>query len=399
LWHAREDEKQQLSHRLPADFIHRTLSAFNEGSLSAAQACARLEVGRSALYELRTRWLREGRTAAQRLSGGNRREDWPAEVCAFAERFLLECRPVNYCLLAAEAQRRFGFVRDSATWRERLARTHPLLTEAQRPGPKPRRRWARSGAGELIHYDTSPHVWWPGCPHQPLALGVDDATRFIPIHGFLSGETTWEHFRGVRAMIETHGLPEAFYTDALGTFGARSLRHPGDDILSQFQRALSGLGIAHLVARDAQAKGKIERRFRFWQGRLCPLFAFEKVTGPQDAAPLLDAQIQWHNTQHRCRTTGLTPMEACDKAKAEGRWKWRSCPPAALLDLHFALYERRSVNPDHTVSFLGRSWQIAATARRSVTIVHHPQKRFWVISAPPTAARPQWTDILGSYSL
>ena len=105
-------------------------------------------------------------------------------------------------------------------------------------GPKSRRRRARSQAGELIRYDASPHHWWPGSALVPLALAADDATGFIPLHGFLSGETTRGHFGRVRTMIEVHGLPEALCTDGLGTFGARSMRGQHDDVLNQFRWSL-----------------------------------------------------------------------------------------------------------------------------------------------------------------
>jgi len=55
--------------------------------------------------------------------------------------------------------------------------------------------------------------------------------------------------------------------------------HTGpDDVRSQFQRALLGLGIAHRVAPDPQAKGKIERRFGTFQNRLVSLLSAAAIT-------------------------------------------------------------------------------------------------------------------------
>lgn len=57
------------------------------------------------------------------------------------------------------------------------------------------------------------------------------------------------------------------------------LRGLGDtDTLSQFQRALGCLGVSHLVAKDPQSKGKVERQFGFWQKRLPALFTVESAS-------------------------------------------------------------------------------------------------------------------------
>ena len=50
------DEKAQLSHRLPAEFIRRTLSDFNARALDATTASAHLEVSRARLYPKSGSW-------------------------------------------------------------------------------------------------------------------------------------------------------------------------------------------------------------------------------------------------------------------------------------------------------------------------------------------------------
>ena len=50
-------------------------------------------------------------------------------------------------------------------------------------------------------------------------------------------------------------------------------------------------------------------------------------------------------------------------------------PLTPLLDLHFALYLQRRLNPDSTLDFLGRSWPVNTTQRKIVTIMHHPEQR------------------------
>lgn len=391
--------EKHLAHRHPEHLIHQTLDAFNDGRLPVLEACLALGISRSRLYELRHEWLRAGKRLAGPGSGGNQRGGYPPEAAAFIARYLAECRPHNFAHLADELQRRFSFKRDRATLAAYAARHHPELHTAAKPGPKPRRRWQRSRSGELLQHDTSPHVWWPGAAMLPMALTIDDATRYICQATFLEAETTWAHFRHTRRLIEELGLPDAIYTDGLSVFGNRPPSHDGSELRSQFQRALTTVGIGHIVATDAPAKGKIERRFRYWQDRFPKLCRLENITTRGQAAPLLLDQVAWHNANAHCRTTGKTPIQAMEHAREHKLWSWRPAPPAALLDIAFALYERRRINPDHTVDFLGTPWPVAATARKTVGIIHHPHLRFWVVETLPDHRKPIWPTVLAEYSL
>ncbi len=152
----------------------------------------------------------------------------------------------------------------------------------------------------------------------------------------MDSDTTWNHFEHFR-------LPEAVYTDALSLFGPSSSGDQSDP-KSEFQRALRALGVAHLVAPTPQAKGKIERRFGTFQERL-----------------------------------------------------------VTLLDLHFSLRSIRRVNNDHTIDFDGQNFEISAALlsppkvlRKSVTLLHHPHLRFWVLEHPP---KDVWPPVLAAFSL
>ena len=170
------------------------------------------------------------------------------------------------------------------------------------------------------------------------------------------------------------------------------------DPCSEFQRAFSALGVTHLVAPSPQAKGKIERRFGTLQKRLVAILAYEKVSGYAAAQSVLDREVQRQNATV-CRTTGLSPEAAWEKALAEKRTVTRPCPPATLLDLHLALHLKRRVNADHQIDFLGQSWHIAPTKRSAITVIHHPRRQFWAVTQPPSPPRNIWPEILGKYSL
>ncbi len=165
-----------------------------------------------------------------------------------------------------------------------------------------------------------------------------------------------------------------------------------------FQRALTALGVSHWVAPSPQARGKIERRFGTFQKRIVTLLAYEKVTAYAPAQELLARELARQN-RTVCRTTGLSPDDACAKAQEQHRTVLRPCPDPSLLDLHLALHLRRRVNADHPIDFLGRSWPITATVRHKVTLIHHPHSQFRVVSQPPQPPQNRWPEILGKFSL
>ena len=96
------------------------------------------------------------------------------------------------------------------------------------------------------------------------------------------------------------------------------------------------------------------------------------------------------------RSIGKVPARVWEDAILADSGSMRACPPSALLDLHLSLRTSRRVNNDHTIDFEGRNYEISDTKRKSVTIVHHPMSKFWVVERTP---KDVWPTVLGAYSL
>lgn len=365
--------------------------------MDAETAAERLQIGRSRLYTLRTQWLRNDKQLKPIHSGGLRTDPWPEHIIDFLREFLPHCRPVNFALLADELTRRFNFNRSRAAVARAVRARFPEMLAPLPRGPKPRRRWQCASIGELFQHDSSPHRWW-NQEFQSLILTIDDHSRKIVGGVFVPADTTWDHFRLLGCIFRRYGLPAAFYTDGLSLFGHKSTADRLDTS-SQFQRALTALGVAHRVAPDAQSKGKIERRFGYFQNRLVSLFAHERVACYQHANLLLEEQINYHNKAHVCRTIGTTPDDAWSTALKEKRSSLMPTPDHSLLDLHLSLHLQRRLNTDHSIDFLGSNYPVSPSKRKTVTIVHHPKSKFWVIATPPNPKNPVWPDILAAHSL
>jgi hypothetical protein len=310
------------------------------------------------------------------------------------EQFLPLSCPPNFQLVADELKRLHGFVRARSSVATYLKKHLPHLLPAPPPRLRAYRRFRRAYSGELWQHDSSIHQWWPAPHKQVLLLTVDDHSGLNVAARFVVADTTWDHFCHFRCAFENHGIPEAVYTDALSLFGPSSSSDRSDP-KSQFQRALRGLGIAHLVAPTPQAKGKIERRFGTFQRRLVTLLSHAKVTTPQHADQVLQMELQRQNCT-RQRSTGRVPLTVWEDSIAARTQRLRPVPPAPLLDLHFSLRQQRRVNNDNTIDFEGSNYPIAPTSKSSVTLIHHPKNKLWVVEHPP---KDIWPPILAAFTL
>lgn len=115
----------------------------------------------------------------------------------------------------------------------------------------------------------------------------------------------------------------------------------------------------------------------------------------EHADKVLQMEISYQNRTLQ-RSTGLIPLEVWEKALLENKANLRSTPVPSLLDLHLSLRAKRRVNNDHPIGFEGQNYEIATTARKSLAIIHHPDRKFWVVEHLP---KNVWPCILGAFSL
>lgn len=386
-------ENKQLINRLPVAFVRRVLNDFNAGTLDALTAASQLGIGRSRLYELRFDYLRAKDGYVPQASGGNRRKAWPLEVEGFLQEFIPLQRPPNYQLVADEMLRLHGFTRARSTVESYIRTNLAHLIPTVPKNPQPYRRFRRAYIGELWQHDSCIHQWWPAVSKQILLLSVDDHSGMIVAGRFVDADTTWNHFLHFRSAFEAWGIPEVIYTDGLSLFGPSST-HDHSDPKSEFQRALLGVAVAHLVAPTPQAKGKIERAFGTFQKRMVTLLAHANVTNGLQADAVLQMEISRQNHKRK-RSTGQVPSDEWDR-QTQGVGKVRVCPPCELLDLHFSMRCQRRVNNDHTIDFEGQNYELSATLKKSVTVIHHPKRKMWVVEHVP---KDVWPPILGHFTL
>jgi transposase len=172
-----------------------------------------------------------------------------------------------------QVARREHAVTLSYTFVKTLLQRGGLVPTSRARGRHRRRREPRPCFGELLHLDGSLHPWLALDPErkQTLLAVVDDATKQI-LYAQLSpgGESVVAVMTALRAVLTTHGLPMALYTDRArwAAYTPTSGTNPDRSKLTQVGRALHRLGIEHILGYSPQARGRSERVNRTLQDRL-----------------------------------------------------------------------------------------------------------------------------------
>src|ERR1700736_4326823 len=158
----------------------------------------------------------------------------------------------------------------SYTWVKRALQMDGLVKKHRIRGVHRRRRARRPLPGMLVHLDGSSHAWFQDDRRYDLLVILDDATSEIYYAQLVEEESTATVMTALREVIERKGAFCALYSDrASHFFHTPKAGQPVDGTRpTQVGRALQELGIQMIPAYSPQARGRGERSFGTWQGRL-----------------------------------------------------------------------------------------------------------------------------------
>lgn len=222
----------------------------------------------------------------------------------------------------------------------REARRRGLIKHPRRRRPKahrPRPRLPREGM--LVQFDGSEHEWFGGFSSDLIA-GIDDATGKILSARFFIGETSLHSMEVIQDILQSHGIPEAFYMDEAAIFGKKNR-----DWNSQISRAFETLGIKLVLAGSAQAKGRVERLFRTLQDRLIAELGSARVGTIPEANKYLE-EVFIPDFNGKFSHPPRDAKSGFGKADVVG------------LDLVLCRKERRKISPGNLFSYGGKKYVI-----------------------------------------
>ena len=232
---------------------------------------------------------------------------------------------------------------------------------------RPHRQWRqrRSCFGQMVQMDGSHHDWLEGRGPKLVLMGyIDDATNTVEAR-FYDHEGTVPALDSFRRWVKRYGLPCSVYLDKHTTY--RSTRTPSleeqlegrERSQSQFQRAMSELGVEVIHAHSPAAKGRVERLFQTLQDRLVKELRLAKAATLSEANQVLDNYLPVHNQRFRVLAAEPTDLH-------------RRVPPGLDLDRVLCLKTPRRLNADSTVQHEGRIYLVQDRIKaQTVTVLQH----------------------------
>jgi transposase len=235
----------------------------------------------------------------------------------------------------------------SYTWVKQALQGAGLVARGRKRGAHRKRRERRPLPGMLLHIDGSRHQWFQDERWYDLIVILDDATSEIYYAQLVEEESTATVMEGLQEVIERKGVFCALYSDRGSHFwltpkvGGKVDYHRR----TQVGRALHELGVQMIPAYSPEARGRSERNFSTWQGRL-----------PQE---LRLRQLRTLEAANRFLRDDYIP-EFNRRFQVAPRQRGNAFVPCRSRDLEriFSLQFERSVNRDNTVSFQNLSLQI-----------------------------------------
>lgn len=255
----------------------------------------------------------------------------------------------------------------SYTWVKTALQNAGLVKRYAKRGPHRKKRARRPLTGMMLHVDGSRHRWIPGLDqYQDMVVLFDDATSEVYDAQLVDEESTATVMAALKRVVEKHGLFCSLYSDRgshmAWTPKAGEPVHPRNP--TQIARALSQLGIDLILAYSPQARGRCERLFGTWQGRLPQELRLRGITTVEAANEFL-------------RTDWIGIHDAIFSVKAEQSGTAFLPYTGTELEKIFSHQHDRVVENDNTVRFENRCLQIPqqtfrfSMARCKVLVCEH----------------------------
>jgi transposase len=271
----------------------------------------------------------------------------------------------------------------SYTWVKTALQNAGLVKRYAKRGPHRRKRPRRPLTGMMLHVDGSRHRWIPGLDqYQDLIVIFDDATSEVYDVQLVDEESTMTVMAALKRVVETRGLFCSLYSDR-GSHMAWTPQAGGPvdrQRPTQIARALDQLGIELILAYSPQARGRCERLFGTWQGRLPQELRLRHITTVEGANEFL-------------RQDWIALHDANFSVNAEQPGTAFLPYPGNDLDKIFSQQHERIIDNDNTVRFAGRCLQIPqqrfrfSMARCRVLVCEHLDQTMSVHYGPHLLGR------------
>lgn len=183
-------------------------------------------------------------------------------------------------------------------------------------------------------------------------------------------ETRWAHIKALEIVWLQYGFPCQYYADSHSIFRFVERRDSvwrkhylkTDEADTQWKRILNECRVKVTYALSPQAKGKIERPYRWLQDRIVRICARENIRNIEGVKEVLSYEVKRYNEQQVHSTTKEIPVIRFERAIKEGKTLFRPFkipyPYESTKDI-FCIKEERTANAYRRVSFEGIELKVA----------------------------------------
>lgn len=271
----------------------------------------------------------------------------------------------------------------SYSWVKAALQGAGLVARRKRRGKHRRRRERRPLSGMLLHIDGSTHAWLgPQLGRQDLITVLDDATSEVYYAQLCEQESTASVMAALKAVVEERGVFCSLYSDRASHFVYTETagRGPQRRVRTQVGRALEQLGVELIPANSPQARGRCERLYGTFQGRLPQELRLRGVSSIEDANRFLR---EIYVPEHNVKFSVVAAQEGTAFVPCTG----------ADLEKIFSHQEERVVGNDNTVVFGKLHLQIVpqtfrfSLARCRVLVCRHLDRTLTVHYGPHRLGR------------
>ena len=379
----------QLHKRFTTEQVKVLLQGYCQGTMSRAEVEEMLHIGKTRFFALLKEYQPSPATFSITYERGtparlSARVEAAIETALLQEKALVDdpqlpISDYNYAALRDRLKKK-GVTVSATTITERAKHL-----DCYKPHPKGKvhdRQVVTAAIGALVQHDASIHLWSPFASEKwTLITSIDDYSRKLLFADFFLQETAWAHIQAAQALMQTYGLPLQYYVDNLRVFRFVQGRDSNwrkhvletDDVDPQWRQVLRLLGVEVIYALSAQAKGKIERPYRWLQDRIVRTCALEHLTAIDDGQAVLKEELDRYNNHQVHSTTGEIPRIRFANAQTAGSNLFRPFalpkPYTSLKDV-FCLRETRVVNGYRRISLFNHEIEVPNVPLREEVEIH-----------------------------
>ena len=379
----------QMHKRFTADQVRFLLQAYCKGTLDRTSFEEMLGIGKTRFFAL----LKEYRQDPAGLSLTYERTTPRRLPCSIEEAITKELVQEKGLIDDPSlpiTTYNYSAVKDRLSKRETEVSLSTIIDRAKRMGcyqPHPKkkahdREVVTTAVGALIQHDASHHRWSPFAEDNwVLITSLDDFSRKLLYADFVQKETTWAHIKAAETVTRKYGLPLRYYVDSLRVFRFVQSRDSNwrkhnlqtDESDPQWRQVMRLLGIDVTFALSPQAKGKVERPYRWLQDRIVRTCAIEKLTTIEEGRAVLREEVDRYNNRQVHSTTGQVPSIRFEEAKKQSNTLFRPFalpkPYTSTKDI-FCLRENRTTDGYGKISLFHHKIQVPDVPLREEVEVH-----------------------------